>query len=173
MRNPHDNYTDWVCPEKCNEPFTADNVIPILPLAQADLERLATRAKKLKEGGLTHSLKKVSGAGKRKKKHGDIATGQFEAAEMTKPVEKSEDITKQRISHSGASSAKPTSIIKDAATASLTAKVLEHEKERNKRRKLGMNENLKGLFSTGDAGQGARNGDFMTRGYSIPANAKR
>jgi hypothetical protein len=56
--------------------------------------------------------------------------------------------------------------IKNAATASLTAKVLEEQEERNKRRKLGMNDNLKTLFSNKtSAGKG---NDFMTRGFSIP-----
>lgn len=118
-------------------------------------------------------MKKASGLGKKRKKNGDTAINAPVAAEVSAQVEMSEDNVKPKIPQSGGSSAKPTSIIKDAATASLTAKVLEHEKERNKRRKLGMNDNIKGLFSTGEVDKGARNGDFMTRGYSIPANARR
>ncbi len=56
-----------------------------------------------------------------------------------------------------------------AATASLTAKVLDEQEERNKRRKLGLNDNLKSLFSnSGYSAQTHKSGDFMTRGYSIP-----
>ncbi|KAI9793225.1 MAG: hypothetical protein M1816_000646 [Peltula sp. TS41687] len=158
---------------QCNEPFTADNIIPILPLAQAELERLGIRAKKLKESGLTHSLKKVSGSGKKRKKNGDTAIGIPDAAEVSAQVDQSEGVAKSRTPQTAGGATKPTSIIKDAATASLTAKVLEHEKERNKKRKLGMNDNLKALFSTGEVDKGTRSGDFMTRGYSIPSNARR
>jgi hypothetical protein len=62
--------------------------------------------------------------------------------------------------------------IKNAATASLTSKVLEEQEERNKRRKLELNDNLKALFSkSGHSVQERKGGDFMTRGYSIPKRA--
>ena len=63
--------------------------------------------------------------------------------------------------------------IKDSATASLTAKVLAEEERKAKIRKLDPNNNLKSLFSSSvDQTQKVRNGDFMTRGFSIPAGAK-
>ena len=62
--------------------------------------------------------------------------------------------------------------IKNAGTASLTAKVLAEEQGRNKRRKMGNNENLKGLFTSSTEHQGKQS-DFMTRGFSIPAGARR
>jgi hypothetical protein len=47
--------------------------------------------------------------------------------------------------------------------------VLGEQEERNKRRKLGLNDNLKSLFSnTGYSAQAQKGGDFMTRGYSLP-----
>ena len=61
--------------------------------------------------------------------------------------------------------------IKNASTASLTAKVLAEEQAKAKRRKLGANDTIKSLFSSGD--KAIKDGDFMTRGYSIPAAAKR
>lgn len=64
--------------------------------------------------------------------------------------------------------------IKNASTASLTAKVLEEQDQRNKRRKQEGNENLKGLFSSRDSKKlSGTSSDFMTRGFSIPANTKR
>lgn len=57
----------------------------------------------------------------------------------------------------------------------LTARVLEEENERKKKRKMGTNENLQSLF-TKDSGKDAKTkgtGDFMTRGFSIPAGGKR
>jgi hypothetical protein len=66
----------------------------------------------------------------------------------------------------------PSGGIKNAATASLTAKVLIEEQERNKRRKLGLNDNLKSLFSsTGANGSTQKGGDFLTRGFSVPKRA--
>ncbi|KAL2056749.1 hypothetical protein ABVK25_003144 [Lepraria finkii] len=46
---------------QCNEPYMADNIIPILPTSQTEKDRLEQRIQKLKEQGLTHSLKKGLG----------------------------------------------------------------------------------------------------------------
>lgn len=62
--------------------------------------------------------------------------------------------------------------IKNQDTATLTSKVLAEQEDRNKRRKLGANDNVKSLFSKKN-GIDEKHGDFMTRGFSIPANAKR
>jgi hypothetical protein len=130
---------------ECSEPYTTENIIPILSISRDDITKLATRAAKLKDSGLTHSLKKTSGSGKKRKKNAESS----EAA----PVEKS---------------APKSSGLKNSATASLTAKVLEEQEERNKRRKLGLNDNLKTLFSNKSNAVTPRGGDFMTRGFSIP-----
>jgi len=133
---------------QCNESYTADNVIGILPTALADQERLANRIRKLKDEGLTHSLKKASGGSKKRKKHVEIAgTGKVSTGTST-----------------------PTDSIQNAATASITAKVLAEEQGKAKRRKVEANDNLKSLFSTSSSKQ--KDGDFMTRGFSIPAGAK-
>lgn len=157
-------------PWQCDEPFTPDNVIPILPTAKSDIDRLAIRAQTLKEHGLTHSLKKAPSSGKKRKKKADSSTA---------------DVLTTRADHTGAGKhhAAQTPLsndatvlssggIKNAATASLTAKVLEEEKEKHERRKLGGNDNLKSLFSSMHGATG-KDGDFMTRGFSIPAGAKR
>lgn len=58
--------------------------------------------------------------------------------------------------------------IKNSATASLTRKVMEEQEERNKRRKLGQNENVKSLFNTSsNAPSKGNSADYMTRGFSI------
>lgn len=67
---------------------------------------------------------------------------------------------------------KSGSNIKNQDTAVLTAKVLAEQEERNKRRKLGANDNVKSLFSSKN-GMDEKHVDFMTRGFSIPADAKR
>lgn len=161
---------------ECNEAYTSENVISILPLAKEDIARLAARAAKLKEAGLTHSLKKAPN-GKKRKKHADAETTLEGKHQTNGPVEPISEKTETRSTENGASiaqSKKGTSAplstgIKNAATASLTAKVLDEQEERNKRRKLGLNDNLKGLFSsTGYSAQAHKGGDFMTRGYSLP-----
>ncbi|KAK6615987.1 Replication termination factor 2 [Botrytis cinerea] len=128
---------------ECNEGYTADNVISIIPVSKEDISRLALRATKLKDGGLTHSLKKAPGGRKKESTQRNQKNG------VT-------DRTQARIQENGNGAATPKSNngpstvpsgIKNASAANLTAKVLEEQEERNKRRKLGMNDNLKSLFS--------------------------
>lgn len=171
---------------QCNEPYTPENVIPILPVAKEDITRLAERINMLKEIGLTHSLKKAPGSKKRKKHaeaeaaessskvlNGDVSKKPAIAVEKTKPRLAESDVetmnAQRTVPQSRSGTATPTGAIKNAATASLTAKVLNEQEERNKRRKLGLNDNLKSLFSnTGSDGSKQTGGDFMTRGYSLP-----
>ena len=142
-----------VCVE-CSEPYTLENIIPIIPFTKEDIAKLEIRAAKLRETGRTHSLKKAPG-GKKRKKHGDS-----EVTENTIQSGKRRGFSEDMVAGNG---------IKNAATASLTAKVLEEHEQRNKRQKLGLNDNLKSLFSnTGYDAQAHKSGDFMTRGFSLP-----
>ena len=142
---------------KCHEPYTPENVIPILPVSQTDKDSLELRIANLKAQGLTHSLKKAPGIGKKRKKTATVE----EATVAEEPIKSTQ--TKNE---------KPESNIKNADTASLTAKVLAEQEERNKRRKQGANDNVKSLFSNKN-GMDEKHVDFMTRGFSIPTNAKR
>ena len=154
---------------QCNEPYTADNVIPILPSSSAEQARLVSRAQKLKDQGLTHSLKKASGSGKKRKKNGDTPAEDLDHAdEILKGIK---EANSAKGSTPGSGTSTPSGGIKHAATASLTAKVLAEQQEKNKRRKLAENKNLKSLFSSDNGAK--KDGDFMTRGFSIPAGAKR
>ena len=76
------------------------------------------------------------------------------------------------VSHFENSANTENGAIHNADTASLTARVLTEEQEKNKRRKVAKNDNLKSLFSSKN-GMDEKHVDFMTRGYSIPAGAKR
>ena len=142
---------------QCHEPYTTENIIPILPVSQTDKDSLESRIAQLKAQGLSHSLKKAPGTGKKRKKTVTVD----EATVAQKPVKSTP-----------AKSEKPESNIKNADTAALTAKVLAEQEERNKQRKLGANENVKSLFSNKN-GMDEKHVDFMTRGFSIPTNAKR
>ena len=131
----------------------------------ADKLRLKERALRLKEQGLTHSLKKASGTGKKRKKDktsNDVST--IKAEEIDTKLEGPLPIEDNIMT--------TVSGIKNIGTASLTARVLAEEQDRNKRRKMGNNENIKGLFSSSTEHQG-KESDFMTRGFSIPAGARR
>ncbi|KAH8698321.1 Rtf2 RING-finger-domain-containing protein [Talaromyces proteolyticus] len=141
---------------QCTEPYTEDNVIVILPTKEADKQRQMARGQKLSEQGLTHSLKKLSGS-KKRKKH---ANGESSATAET-PSSKATATT------NGSSG------IKNAATAMLTAKVLEEESKKKKQKVAGRNGNLESLFHNDKTKRQLKDGDFMTRGFSIPADARR
>ncbi|KAK4981493.1 Replication termination factor 2 [Elasticomyces elasticus] len=137
---------------QCSEPYASNDVIPIIPTNPTEIARLALRMKTLKAKGLSHSLKKASGAGKKRKK--DKTEGKIDAN-----------------GHASRESPKASGI-KNASTAALAAKVLQ-EQEQNKRRRMD-NDNLKSLFTSRDQTKPSGNSnDFMTRGYTIPAGAKR
>ncbi|KAJ5491453.1 hypothetical protein N7539_003020 [Penicillium diatomitis] len=145
---------------QCNESYTEENIIPILPTKEADKERLIARGARLAEQNLTHSLKKAPGSKKRKKNATEAAvdgtTSSATAADST-------STSKSKDTNSG---------IKNSATASLTARVLNEENERKKRQKMmGRSESIDSLFTKDKKGGG--NGDFMTRGFTIPASARR
>ncbi|KAI9673499.1 MAG: hypothetical protein M1817_002963 [Caeruleum heppii] len=158
---------------QCSEPYSTDHIIPILPVSPDDFGRLRTRMKSLREQGLTHSLKKASGSGKKRKKNDEapataIVPGSGEAAAN------GAEVAPKASTNPSTKSVSSTTGIKNASTASLTAKVLQDESERKKRQKLGMNDNLKSLFMAGgDKDRASKGGDFMSRGYTIPAHAKR
>lgn len=165
---------------ECNESYTSENIIAILPLVKEDITKLAVRAVKLRESGLTHSLKKAPGGKKRKKQHAEVdipVEGQTTTQGTDEPISEKprnklvESGQKAASSRSGTSTP-ISSGIKNAATASLTAKVLDEQEALNKRRKLGLNNNLKSIFSNaGYSAQAQKSGDFMTRGYSLPKQA--
>ena len=139
---------------QCGESYTSDNVISILPGSSAEKERLAKRMEALKEEGLSHSLKKASSNGKKRKKH------MAEVQNVLGNGVLKNDTTKQA-----------QTSIKNAATASLTAKILAEEEAKTKRRKVERNSNLNSLFASKTKGP-MKDSDFMTRGHSVAADSK-
>ncbi|PSN66802.1 DUF602-domain-containing protein [Corynespora cassiicola Philippines] len=154
---------------QCNEPYAENDVIPILPVVDTDIARLNLRIKTLKEKGLTHSLKEANGAkkNKKRKKHAEKEANGVDATESSKLKDSSSGEDKEK----KVKDKQPPSAsngIKNAATASLTKKVMQEQEERNKRRKLEQNANVKSLFSKSDNVPNAKNSaDYMTRGFSI------
>jgi Rtf2 RING-finger len=163
---------------QCNQSYEAENVIPILTTGKEESVFLENRIERLAAAGLTHSLKKAPGSGKKRKANGDVkAEVKVEDVEPEKVVPVAvgapSPVPRSATPQSGVSTPKVPYGIKDAATASLTAKVLKEEEAKKKRRKMmGENETLKSLFSKSGGGTKHKDGDFMTRGYSIPANAR-
>ena len=158
---------------QCNEPYAENDVIPILPTSDIDIARLSLRIKTIKEKGLTHSLKKANGSKKRKKhaeKDANGTTANGVEAPRSKGTSSGEGKEKDTDKPSKAKAAPALSGINNASTASLTAKVLAEEQERNKRRKLEQNKNVQSLFSSRDTKPNAKNSsDYMTRGFSVPS----
>ncbi|OOF93698.1 hypothetical protein ASPCADRAFT_508296 [Aspergillus carbonarius ITEM 5010] len=164
---------------QCDEAYTSDNVISILPTKDTDKQQLIERGQKLAEQGLTHSLRKAPGSKKRKKHaNGDAIEVGATASKELKPVTSGAGSREQSATTSRSNTSTPTpgasSGIKNAATALLTARVLEEENEKKKRRKmLGANDNISSLFTKESKDTQAKNTDFMTRGFSLPAVARK
>jgi hypothetical protein len=150
----------------CNAAYAENDVVPILPTAATDLARLNLRLRTLREKGLTHALKKAPGSKKRKKGAADKETNgpgaEADAKAKTKSKSSSDEdkvVPKPADNDTG---------IKNSATASLTRKVLQEQEARNKRRKMGQNDNVKSLFNSSDNKPALGNSaDYMTRGFSI------
>lgn len=161
---------------QCGTGYEERDIVPILPSTEKDKAHVLERLDILRSLGLTHALKK---AASKKRKAAEEPT--HKAAD-TKPEEAKDYKTdrKPKIStdggarsgtpQSGASTPKPSNGIRDTATANLTSRVLQEGEARKKRRQD--NDNINSLYTkkTGDAEN--KKGDFMTRGFSIPANAR-
>ena len=117
----------------------------------------------LKEQGLTHALKKAPGSSKKRKKIGNDST-----IPGSNGVE-SEKITGNSIRTTNGTG---TQGIKNASTASLTAKVLAEVEAKTKKRRLDGNLSSQSL-SDAKRPKEKVGDDFMTRGFSIPAGARR
>ncbi|KIW33078.1 uncharacterized protein PV07_04573 [Cladophialophora immunda] len=161
---------------QCGTPYEERDVIPILPSTEKDKALVIERIEALRSLGLSHSLKKASGS-KKRKANGNTKLEQVQntsegqairanGQEKTTPSDASLPAKPQ----SGTSTPNLPNGIKNAATASLTARVMEEEEARKKRRRE--NENISSLYSKKSDEKARRDGDFMTRGFSIPANAR-
>ncbi|KAI1128325.1 Rtf2 RING-finger-domain-containing protein [Nemania abortiva] len=120
------------CPE-CSEAFVLRDMVPILPVDESDVERCAARMDELRTLGLTHNLKKDKSAGGKKKKRKaaeeeDSGKAHENGAGSDRPAQKEKKQKKDRDDIS--------SRINNSMTATLTAKVLAEQGERNRQRKL-------------------------------------
>ncbi|KAI1177063.1 Rtf2 RING-finger-domain-containing protein [Nemania sp. FL0916] len=128
------------CPE-CSEAFALRDMVPILPVDEPDVEKCAARSDELRTLGLAHNLKKDKSAGGKKKKR--KATEEEDGGGGA-PVESGKDGERERESRSQKEGKKKqkrdrddiSSRINNSMTATLTAKVLAEQDERNRQRKL-------------------------------------
>ena len=138
---------------QCNQAYESPrDIVPLLPITDGDKQFVIERMEKLQELGLTHSLKKDKSSKKRK------------ANDLVESNGNSTNGTGKETSKNKQSG------IKDAAVANLTARVLQEEEAKKKRRLLNESETIQSLYSKGERKQ--KDADFMTRGFSIPAGAK-
>lgn len=148
----------------CDSEYASNDIVPILPVSPTDIARLSLRIKTLQEKGLSHSLKRASGGKKRKKKD-EMAEEHINGTKEAKTASSKTDGPKHAAESDGSIR------INNASTASLTAKVLQ-EQEQAKKRRL-ENDNVRSLFSKRDPSKPyEKNGDFMTRGFSMPSKPK-
>ncbi|KAK6428887.1 Replication termination factor 2, partial [Oleoguttula sp. CCFEE 5521] len=148
----------------CDGEYAAEDVIPILSTGEADVTRLVSRRQALKDKGVTHSLKKAPGGEKSKKrKKREASPEKPSQAAITKSGDP--DVDNKASGNSARAERAEHSRINNAATATLTAKVMQ-EQEVAKKRRLD-NKNVASLFSNrdGEAHHG-QSADFMTRGFA-------
>lgn len=125
-KNDADEDGMHLCPE-CSEPFRERDIIPILPTESPDIDRLARRADELRGLGLTHTLKK------------DKSGGSSSSSKKKRKADAAAAVVEKQPKQNGGDGGDRTGIssrINNSLTASLTAKVLAEQEERNKRRKM-------------------------------------
>lgn len=112
------------CPD-CNEEFKLDDVVTILPTEEAEVLRLAKRIERLRDAGLTHSLKKDKSAAKnnKKRKMGEVKPDA--GHESKNGTDKKTDKVGGKLKG-----------INHPIAALVAAKVLSGQDEKSKRRKL-------------------------------------
>ncbi|ODA76988.1 hypothetical protein RJ55_07505 [Drechmeria coniospora] len=114
------------CPE-CSAPFDGENIIAILPTTEKDTQRLEARIDNLRAKGLAHTLKKQKADKKKKRKGDDVHKA--DGGDNEKTGNGDEKRQKRDIDAR-------ISGINNPMAASLTAKVLAEQDERNNRRKV-------------------------------------
>jgi len=117
------------CPE-CGEQFADENTIPLLPTEEAEVKRLVRRMDKLRESGLSHTLKKDKTASKKKRKADEAGAVLGDEAADKKAKASSQGKTGK------ASVESRVAGINNPMAASLAAKVLTEQDQKTKRRKL-------------------------------------
>lgn len=117
------------CPE-CSEAFEDGDVIPILPIDEAEVLKLVKRMEGLRARGLTHSKKTDKSAKKKKRKAEDKEANGTSGDKVPGETEKKVSKSKKADAPSRGGG------INNPMTASLTAKVLAEQEQANKRRKL-------------------------------------
>lgn len=125
-KNDADEDDTHLCPE-CSEPFRERDIIPILPTESSDIDRLSRRADELRGLGLTHTLKK------------DKSGGSSSSSKKKRKADTAAAVAEKQPKQNGGDGGDRTGIssrINNSLTASLTAKVLAEQEERNKRRKM-------------------------------------
>lgn len=116
------------CPE-CSEPFEAQDVVPILPTEEADLEKVTKRMEDLRARGLTHSKKKDKSEKKKKRKAGDKEGDGPDGS-------KNGDAENGRPAKAPKAAKNDAPSINNAMAATLTKRVMAEQAERDKRRRL-------------------------------------
>ncbi|KAJ4165883.1 hypothetical protein LMH87_007493 [Akanthomyces muscarius] len=134
----------WICPVSLKELGPATRSVYIVPCGHAfaevavteiiedscpecNIERLVKRMEDLKSKGLCHSMKKDKSEKKKKRKGGDVARGDGDKGEQNGTINRNKKAKMDDARISG---------INNPLAASLTARVLAEQDEKNKLRHL-------------------------------------
>lgn len=159
---------------QCATTYDQRDIVPILPSTEIDKSFVLSRIDILRSLGLTHALKKASGS-KKRKANGEqnstpiATTSDRPSAKVQEEADAPQLIDSSTARRSGTSTPRPSNGIKDSATANLTARVLQEEAARKKQRRE--NDTISSLY-TKKNDHAKQDGNFMTRGFTIPANAR-
>ncbi|CAN8098127.1 unnamed protein product [Discula destructiva] len=115
------------CPE-CSENFEEDDIIPILPIEEAELQRLAKRMEDLRARGLTHAKKQDKSGKKKKRKAEEKETNGVKGEKIVSDANAGRQPKAAKVNKTDAPSR--SGGINNAMTATLTAKVLAEQEER-------------------------------------------
>ncbi|RVX67268.1 hypothetical protein B0A52_09305 [Exophiala mesophila] len=161
---------------QCATTYEERDIVPILPSTETDKSFVLSRIEVLKSLGLTHALKRASG-GKKRKANADsnseptaaTTTSDRPSSKVQEEQDAPQLIDSSGKPRSGTSTPRPSNGIKDSATANLTARVLQEEAARKKQRRE--NDTISSLY-TKKNDHAKHDGNFMTRGFTIPADAR-
>lgn len=159
---------------QCATTYDQRDIVPILPSTEIDKSFVLSRIDILRSLGLTHALKKASGS-KKRKANGEqnstpiATTSDRPSAKVQEEADAPQLIDSSATRRSETSTPRPSNGIKDSATANLTARVLQEEAARKKQRRE--NDTISSLY-TKKNDHAKQDGNFMTRGFTIPANAR-
>ncbi|KAF3905343.1 hypothetical protein AA313_de0205865 [Arthrobotrys entomopaga] len=161
----------WVCPITRKELGPGSHAVYLIPCGHAFAE---AAVREIKEDVCLVCSEKFD------KQDGIVKINPTEPADVDRLKQRRERLAAAGLSHSlqkvsnkkrkNKDKEKDSKKEKKKSTAGdIASKVLGNEEERAKKRRMGMSDNVKSLFTSSNGERKPRDADFMTRGFTIPA----